>query len=126
MGTDMTQKKSAGTNQSKAVCQGHLFYPLTLTESQMIISAEIQLETLSAYVSSCWRDRSARKPSYAERLLPSAGRDTFLLGNHGTDSFLCLFFCLYYPFYIVLYCNGEIYPTVGSIRDLLSALFTSG
>lgn len=107
MGTDMTQKKTAGTNQSKAVCQGHLFYPLTLTESQMIISAEIQLETLSAYVSSCWRDRSARKPSYAERLLPSAGRDTFLLGNHGTDSLcvFCLFFAsiiLFILYYIVM------------------------
>lgn len=36
-----------GINQSEAVvfC---LLCPLTLTESQMIISAEIQLETLSA------------------------------------------------------------------------------
>lgn len=120
----MTQKKVREKNQSKAVCQGHLFSPLTLTESQMIISAEIQLETLSAYVSSCWRDRSARKPSPAGGLLPSAGRDIFLLGNHGTDTrtnrklpevfCIYLFFILFLascPFYIVLSSyNGEISP----------------
>lgn len=55
--------------------------PLTLMESQMTISAEIQLETLSAYVSSCWRYLSDGVPSHDSRLLPSAGGigwDTFL------------------------------------------------
>lgn len=45
----------------------------------MIISAEIQFETPSAYVSRCWRERSVGKPG---RLLPSAGWDAFLQGNH--------------------------------------------
>lgn len=100
--------------KSKQSSLSRSFFPLlTLTESQMIISAEIQLETLSAYMSSCWRDRWTRQPSDAGRLLPSAGTDTFLLGESRhthqdqqdvTRALFCLYFCLYnlIYFYIVL------------------------
>lgn len=93
-GQDSEKSPGRKKDQSKAVCEGHPICPLTFTESQMIISAEIQLETLSAYVSSCWRERSVREPSHAGRPLPSAGRDMFLLANHQDGHLLCVRVCI--------------------------------
>lgn len=47
----------------------------------MTISAETQLEMLSAYLSSCWRWLSCGVPSWTNRLLPSTG---------GTECDACL------------------------------------
>lgn len=120
----------AGWTQSKAVRQGHLFSPLTLTESQTIISAEIQLETLSAYASSCWRDRSGGKPSHAGRLLPSAGVDTFLLASQGTDArtkrklpeVFGLHYLMSFYYWVDMLCWWN-FQTKWSKMDLLSELF---